>query len=99
MSGFNMPPGVSPSEIPGNRPEDEAFERLINAARGVLGCYWLGVPVTEGMAELSAALDHYEDAPAAECAYCGKSGTPVDRAQRGPICAECVEGSPVLDEE
>ena len=24
MSGFNMPPGVSPSDIPGNRPEDDA---------------------------------------------------------------------------
>ena len=35
MSGFNMPPGVSPSDIPGNRPEDDelpaVFEDLINA--------------------------------------------------------------------
>ena len=25
----NLPPGVSVSDIPGNRPEDEAWERLI----------------------------------------------------------------------
>lgn len=28
MSGFNMPPGVSPSDIPGNGPDDmDEFER------------------------------------------------------------------------
>ena len=26
MTGFNMPPGCSPSMIPGNRPEDLAYE-------------------------------------------------------------------------
>jgi len=36
VSGFNMPPGVSPNDIPGNRPEDleyEAFmeERILNS--------------------------------------------------------------------
>lgn len=25
MSGFNMPPGVSPSDIPGNRNEDQEW--------------------------------------------------------------------------
>lgn len=29
MSGFNMPPGVSPDDIPGNRTEDYLFERVI----------------------------------------------------------------------
>jgi hypothetical protein len=28
MTGFNLPPGVSESMIPGNRPEDEAYEKL-----------------------------------------------------------------------
>ena len=26
----NLPPGVSVSDIPGNRPEDEAWEKLID---------------------------------------------------------------------
>lgn len=29
MAGFNLPPGVSVSDIPGNRPEDEAYDRLV----------------------------------------------------------------------
>lgn len=28
MGGWNLPPGVSVSDIPGNRPEDEEWERL-----------------------------------------------------------------------
>lgn len=27
MTGFNLPPGVTTSMIPGNRPEDELWER------------------------------------------------------------------------
>lgn len=30
MTGWNLPPGVSVSDIPGNRPEDEAWERLMD---------------------------------------------------------------------
>lgn len=30
MTGFNMPPGCSESDIPGNTPEDEAWEKLID---------------------------------------------------------------------
>lgn len=26
--GWDLPPGVSPSDIPGNRPEDEAWEKI-----------------------------------------------------------------------
>ena len=29
--GWDLPPGVSPSDIPGNRPEDEAWEKIENA--------------------------------------------------------------------
>lgn len=29
-SGFNLPPGCRVSDIPGNRPEDEAWEAIIN---------------------------------------------------------------------
>lgn len=29
MSGFNLPPGCSVSDIPGNRPEDGVEERLL----------------------------------------------------------------------
>lgn len=28
MGGYNLPPGCSVSDIPGNRPEDEAWEKL-----------------------------------------------------------------------
>ena len=28
MTGFNLPPGCSVSDIPGNRPEDEAYEHF-----------------------------------------------------------------------
>ena len=28
--GWDLPPGVSPSDIPGNRPEDEAWEKIEN---------------------------------------------------------------------
>jgi len=38
MSGFNLPPGCSASDIPGNRPEDALFERVvavIMAAQGI----------------------------------------------------------------
>lgn len=31
MTGFNLPPGCSISDIPGNRPEDEAEEALYDA--------------------------------------------------------------------
>ena len=30
MTGFNMPPGCSPNDIPGNRPEDTKREELWN---------------------------------------------------------------------
>lgn len=30
MSASNLPPGCSPSDIPGNTPEDEAWDRLFN---------------------------------------------------------------------
>ena len=29
MPGENMPPGVNPSDIPGNRPEDAAWEEVL----------------------------------------------------------------------
>lgn len=28
--GWNLPPGVGPRDLPGNRPEDEAWERLLS---------------------------------------------------------------------
>jgi hypothetical protein len=28
MTGFNLPPGCNVSDIPGNRPEDEAWEKI-----------------------------------------------------------------------
>jgi hypothetical protein len=28
VSGYNLPPGCSVSDIPGNRPEDQAWEEL-----------------------------------------------------------------------
>jgi len=31
MTGWNMPPGVNENDIPGNRPEDAAWERFIEA--------------------------------------------------------------------
>ena len=31
MSGFNLPPGVTDSMIPGNRPEDVAWEKFIES--------------------------------------------------------------------
>lgn len=30
MSGFNMPPGVSPNDIPGNEPDDGDMEAAID---------------------------------------------------------------------
>ncbi len=30
MSDHNLPPGVSLNDIPGNRPEDELFERILD---------------------------------------------------------------------
>ena len=48
MSGFNMPPGVSPSDIPGNRPEDEAFDLLCALASHIVAmaddAYLVGHP-------------------------------------------------------
>ena len=31
MAGFNLPPGVNVSDIPGNRPEDEEWDNVIEA--------------------------------------------------------------------
>jgi hypothetical protein len=30
MTGFNLPPGVNVSDLPGNRPEDEEHERSLD---------------------------------------------------------------------
>ena len=30
MTGWNMPPGVNPSDIPGNRPEDIEWEKILD---------------------------------------------------------------------
>lgn len=30
MTGWNMPPGVNPSDIPGNRPEDAYWEKVLD---------------------------------------------------------------------
>jgi hypothetical protein len=30
MTGFNLPPGCSVTDIPGNRPQDEAWEVAVN---------------------------------------------------------------------
>ena len=38
MSGYNLPPGVTESMIPGNRPEDELAERLAEGWRPRCGC-------------------------------------------------------------
>jgi hypothetical protein len=35
MSGFNLPPGVSQRDIPGNRPQDELWERVTANVRGM----------------------------------------------------------------
>lgn len=32
MTGFNLPPGCKVSDLPGNRPEDEAFEKALQEA-------------------------------------------------------------------
>lgn len=29
MTGFNLPPGCEVHHLPGNRPQDEAFEKLV----------------------------------------------------------------------
>lgn len=34
--GWNLPPGVKTSDIPGNRPEDVAFERMVEELMDVL---------------------------------------------------------------
>ena len=33
MTGYNLPPGVTEGMIPGNRPEDEAWERYWDSDR------------------------------------------------------------------
>jgi hypothetical protein len=38
MAGWNLPPGCSISDIPGNRPEDEAEEALYDAIYEAYGC-------------------------------------------------------------
>lgn len=39
MTGWNLPPGVSTRDLPGNRPEDEAWDQLIQEAAEDLGPY------------------------------------------------------------
>lgn len=36
MTGFNLPPGVEVHHIPGNRPEDEAYENFHNTIQKML---------------------------------------------------------------
>lgn len=36
MTGFNLPPGCSVSDIPGNRPEDQAAEALYDSIYNLL---------------------------------------------------------------
>jgi hypothetical protein len=36
MIGYNMPPGVSESDIPGNRPEDALDEQILDDLFGAL---------------------------------------------------------------
>lgn len=63
MSCFNMPPGVSPSDIPGCRPEDEAWEAVWEEISGE--CRELGLSDQDaalawrlGVAALQAARDN-----------------------------------------
>lgn len=43
MGASNLPPGVSDSDIPGNRPEDVAFENLVERIERDLEARGLGV--------------------------------------------------------
>lgn len=49
MTGFNLPPGCNVSDIPGNRPEDDANEMFWNA---------LSEKFTESNPELNEYLEH-----------------------------------------
>ena len=64
MTGFNLPPGCEVSDLPGNRPEDEAWDDLFNwllgtglepkEIRDYVGIHW---KLTEGRAALSLAAN------------------------------------------
>jgi hypothetical protein len=50
MAGFNLPPGCSVSDIPGNRPEDLAAEALYDKIYDILAPFG-GSAVTESVAD------------------------------------------------
>jgi hypothetical protein len=55
MTGWNLPPGVTEGMLPGNRPADEAAERLHEA---LIECIRLGFTIEDiGEAYAAAAAD------------------------------------------
>lgn len=62
MSGFNLPPGCSASDIPGNRPEDGAEETLAEAMAEAWSYGWDEAQVVALWREVVAGEEHKGEA-------------------------------------
>lgn len=100
----NLPPGVSDHDIPGNRPEDELYDRAtvaITEAAEQFGCLVDGAATNEELAELDLVVSSFvsfvqryrkEVEGPAELLYCGHCGAgPADANGELPHFRDCQD--------
>lgn len=73
MGLSNLPPGVTESMIPGNRPEDVLWDRLVDEVCGSCDCESVCKHVADGSYEdcsaLNARFEHEMEGPDPDRAY------------------------------
>lgn len=83
----NLPPGVTESQLPGNRPEDQAFDSIVDGPVGD----WLQDHAQDvaqvDQTELVAVLQNYLDRQQ----FCALCGAWIDPRRQRPVIPDDLE--------